>query len=1095
MSEPVVAREPEDRAQRKRVIECTDECLCVEAGAGTGKTTLLIDRIMTLIIVDGARLRDIAAITFTEKAAGELKVKLYEKIDDRLAAGPGPEEETRLRRALADLEVCQVSTIHSFAGNLIRLRPVEAGVDPGFSVVDENEIGLITSEVWKRWLTARLGREDPVLELASGLDVTFDKLADLARRFYANRDMLMEKEAHEPDMSALEGLLSEAEATLSEALAELEGIARSLVPPGEASTRGDVMRGLAASVDKSVQGILELLGRWEEYERTRDRADLLSTLTAAASQKPTRSKNWPGSRDLLDRQKVLRDELKAAAERLIARLGELFAPAILARVLSFIEMVEEEKESFGVLDFQDLLLKARDMVRDNREARLYFQGQYSHILVDEFQDTDPLQAEIVFFLAEDGAEASEWDRVRLKPGKLFIVGDPKQSIYRFRRADIEIYDRARSVMGEAAAVPIWQNFRSVEGIVDWVNDAFECIMAAPRDGVYQAEYRRIGCSFEGTGQRAVTVAHNREFDKETAGDAREREAVFIARSIEELVRSGALVRGKDGAPRPVTFGDICVLYRIGTNVGLYERVLRERGIPFRTEGGKTFFGKQEVVDLRNAVCAIDNPFDEVAIVGALRSPFFAISDSELADFAARGGHFGYLEVGSGDGRVCRALALLADLHSRKDSRPMSATLEALLEATRAVELYTVADPSGQTLANLSKVVEWARDMEEKEAATFSRLAAWLSEMEGRAVQEGESPVEEAGGDFVRIMSVHKAKGLEFPVVFAAVMGQRPGPRDVRLVTRHSTGEAAFQVGKVRSAGFDELAEWDESSQEAEERRTFYVCATRARDRLVINDFAAKRTGMWFKDMLGEVRDLCADIEQPVDLCALETAEPTAPPPGRVTARAKNRLDEAEKEWRAGMERAREARSAGAVTRSATEAEGSPPPALETFWTGGPEEASGRDVGTALHRVMELVPAGASDGDVAALVRSVALEAGVRGQEEQLLKMALNVTSSDLWQRAMGARAVSREMPFTVKRGEEYLTGYVDLLFVEEDGAVIVDYKSDDVAASEVDRRLEFYHGQGEFYRDALEGSLGVAVKDVVFLFAAPGVARSLGSRG
>jgi len=1087
MSEKNAYREPADMEERRYIVENTGECLVVEAGAGTGKTTLLIDRIMSLLLAEGARLRDIAAITFTEKAAGELKVRLYEKLDEMLDAG-APGQEDRLRQALADIEVCQVSTIHSFAANLLKTRPVEAGVDPGFEVADENDMRFITAEVWRGWLQEKLTEGDTLLDLASALGASVEKLKALAGMLYENRDLLDAGEAGYPDMVEIGGLLKRGEESIRATVHSLEVILDRLK---------------VLEDEPSMDQIASLIGSWQKYVRAPGKPELAALLlaTSKAKVRKTKTAGWPGTGEDFNEQKGLRLKLQQQADEIITRIGNLLAPGILLEVLDYTGRAEAEKRGRGLLDFQDLLLKARNMLRDNLEVRTYFQGRFSHILVDEFQDTDPLQAEIVFFLAEDVSKAADWDAAILKPGKLFIVGDPKQSIYRFRRADVETYDRAKAAIGGKGATRyITQNFRSVEGIIDRVNDIFGLAMRPVSDEAYQAEYRDIEC-FVGPGEgQAVRLVHNRGSEKVLAETSRELEAVFLAESIREMVSGGYRVRGKDGRGRPVTFRDICVLFRITTNVHIYERVFREHDIPFRTEGGRNFFTRQEVLDLRNAVCAIDNLYDEVSLVGALRSPFFGVSDSELADFALGGGRFDYLcpptsilprqGGGSSHSVIAEAFRILAGLHREKDLRPVTTTLELLLDETMAREIYTVAGRGEQTLANFAKVVDEARSLEAREGLTFSGFAEWLSRMEQENVVAGESPVEEVGDNFVHIMSIHKAKGLEFPVVFMAGIGKGPNPKDVRVIPRHRTGAIGFRIGRITTEGFDELAEWNRESELSEECRVFYVSATRARDLLVIDDFQAKTTSSWFKGILDSTgaRQLCGPFEEEIDLSSLSVGEMRGEPGLAGAAPAAVDIEDKERGWSEGLEDAMRIGEGGYVTQTATGAEGTPPYPEKEFWPG---LVMGKPVGEALHRIMEIAGPADRGGDTPALIRSLAAQNGVADREEQLAQMVDNILESGIWQRAVSSGNFTREMPFYAKTDEGYMTGSVDLVFIENGEAVVVDYKSDNVAAEEVDGRLDFYRPQGEFYARALERVLGKPVKEVVFLFAAPGISRQM----
>ncbi len=305
------------------------------------------------------------------------------------------------------------------------------------------------------------------------------------------------------------------------------------------------------------------------------------------------------------------------------------------------------KTERSLLDFHDLLILARDMLRDSRAAREFFKARFDYLLVDEFQDTDPLQAEIVFFLGERADSfAATWEEVALEYGKLFIVGDPKQSIYRFRRADLDLYGLVRSkIEGSGECLAIRMNFRSDPAIIDEVNAVFAPWMAGPTATRYEPEYIAMEAWREpqSYGPATTLLPPPAGFDLEQSSERlAAAEAACLAEHIAELVSTGRTSVAGNGAHRPIAYRDIAVLYSTTTHLGALENALRARQIPYQVSGGKDLPKRSEIQAVRTVLAAICNPFDTAAVIGALRSAFFGCSDEELLTHRLDGGRFDYV---------------------------------------------------------------------------------------------------------------------------------------------------------------------------------------------------------------------------------------------------------------------------------------------------------------------------------------------------------------------------------------------------------------------------------------------------------------------
>ncbi|NLZ27860.1 MAG: UvrD-helicase domain-containing protein, partial [Firmicutes bacterium] len=431
-----------DRGDREKISHDFSTTFWVEAGAGTGKTTLLIKRLINLVAIEGAHLDRVVAVTFTEKAAGEIKERLREGLEQELTADLPDRQRDRIIRALGEIEYAPIKTIHSFATSLLRERPVEAGIDPLFRVLDAEETESLCSRAWDDWFLEELDANRAILERALDFKFSESHLRELALLLYNHRDIV--EEGSSRDVPAL---------TVESFMASLESEFQLVTDLAGSCVRRD---------DAGYQQYIEFAD-WLGANRLLKNDDLLKSILFLMPEARNKGnkKNWSPPERCTTQKKIFK-YIRGAQERIKSIIVSSIIDEIIDWLKDYLGYVEEKKREAGVLDFNDLLIKARDLLKDNIEIRGYFQKRYSHLLIDEFQDTDPLQAEIIFFLAEKEPLAVNWNEVKIIPGKLFIVGDPKQAIYRFRRADIEIYEEAKKlVMEQGKVVKIIQNFRTV----------------------------------------------------------------------------------------------------------------------------------------------------------------------------------------------------------------------------------------------------------------------------------------------------------------------------------------------------------------------------------------------------------------------------------------------------------------------------------------------------------------------------------------------------------------------------------------------------------------------------------------------------------
>ncbi|MFI5178359.1 MAG: UvrD-helicase domain-containing protein, partial [Vicinamibacterales bacterium] len=557
---------PSDEKVRDEIRTQLDANICVEAGAGTGKTTVLVDRIVEILRTGHALVEQVAVITFTEKAAAELASRVRRGLEDRLRdPAVDAAEGERLGAAIRGLNHAHIETIHAFAASLLRERPVEAELDPGFEVLDELPAQLAFRAAWDEWITAGMAADEPPAALLNALNLGLDfkYVREAADRLNRHRHALPLR-AYAAPYYDTDALLD----TLWDAADRLRAMHPRMRDPG----------------DKAYTAIPEVVDLCDGLLALRESGSLQRAIAAASLP------NYNGNRTKWfdpDECGAAKGQMERVKKALAAHTGAIRSGATgdLVRWLEgFVGYYAGRRRGDGVADFDDLLIWARNLVRDNAEVRQYFQGKYRCILVDEFQDTDPLQAEMIVRLcASDGGE-TDWRRAALRPGSLFVVGDPKQSIYRFRRADITMYDDVkRELFGGARAIV--QNFRSAEPIIAWVNRIFGQLITE-RSGV-QPRYIELEHHPAYVGTEAVTIVRG-TVDGKWAADARRAEAEGLAGLIAREINVGGWAVRQDGSTekRAATWRDVAVLIPSRTELHIYEDAFARASIPYRHEGGR-----------------------------------------------------------------------------------------------------------------------------------------------------------------------------------------------------------------------------------------------------------------------------------------------------------------------------------------------------------------------------------------------------------------------------------------------------------------------------------------------------------------------------
>jgi ATP-dependent helicase/nuclease subunit A len=843
-----------DAHARYRIFNDLDTTLVIEAAAGTGKTTALVSRIVAVIAAGRTTLDRIVAVTFTEKAAGELKLRLREEIErGRTNVQETPERRARLQESLPKLEEARIGTIHSFCADLLSERPVEAGIDPRFVVAPPDTAQALLQRAFDTWFENELAAPHPGVRrilrrrnFSNGGPRRNQQggprrlLLDAVRKLIEWRDFDAHWRHREFDR---EGEID----TLMRDLAALGGLAKWGKPD-------DWLSKALAEFDRFIYEMNRLEAVRQERDYDALEAELLTLLAPRKN-----IWTWRGYGPLYgataDGEKIARQDVFERRARVRDRLeqfrdaaGAQLAPLLRDELWPVIGVYNELKQRAGALDFMDLLLMTRDLVRDNNVVRTSLQQRFTHIFIDEFQDTDPLQVEILLLLAAADPRESDWRGVRPIPGKLFIVGDPKQSIYRFRRADVALYQRVKNQLLECGAQLeyLTASFRPNSELAGFVNAAFAPLLT---ESATQAAYAPLNSQRPANLRQPAIVAlpvpaPYGDFGKIVKWRIDESLPQAVAGFISWMVRdSGWTITSRDACaqPVPIQAHHICILFRRfdawGTDISRgYMRALEARRVPHVLLGGSSFHDREEVQTLRNALMAIERPDDELAVFATLHGPIFALSDAALLAFRQSiGSLHPFRQIPQPvDGEladVAEALKILRELHRGRNRRPIADTVQQFLSRTRAHAGFAIWPTGEQALANILRVLDKARRYEARGGISFRGFVDLL-ESEAQSGEGAEAKVVEEGTEGVRMMTVHSAKGLEFPVVILADLTCRETGAAQRFVDPQQRLCAMSLAGCLPDELLEQREEEERRDRE-ESMRLLYVAATRARDLMVV----------------------------------------------------------------------------------------------------------------------------------------------------------------------------------------------------------------------------------------------------------------------
>ena len=848
-----------DRETRDRAVTASDANVVVTAGAGTGKTSLLIDRILHLLTRRDHRLSltNVVALTFTKKAAREMKIRLRRRLQLMYEVASGAHGDGRAQRheiqtirtlqdayeitnaelvklsdeAMRDVERAHIGTIHSFAGRLLRLYPVEAGVDPAFQEDEGAHVHEHFNREWKQWVERELSpsgcRRDVWRQI-----LTRYSLDDVKQLAWSLTDELLPS-------SLREAVTHRVNPHVESWLQDVSARGRRLQErhPG------------ALVINQMLDASVTL---WEEMVKGSALRDLPAAPVLQKSVPSRKAKDWT-EEDHEEAKGLIK--IAQAVER--ARSGPSLD--VLQILKPFVVQCRASFTANGFVSFSGLLARARDLLRDHPSVRAEVKDQYRAILVDEFQDTDPVQYELILFLAEAaGKEAQEWRDVQPEPGKLFIVGDPKQSIYAFRRADIDAYDEVvqkHILAPEDKPYVLSSNFRAHAQVLEPVNGC--CAKLFPDTDVkgVQPRYEPLIPASEESEllphervQLRLVAPPQEDADGEEENwktdESSRAEAETLAQWLQhEVINKESLLLDRQRVT--VQPCHVAVLFRTLTHVRTYLETFRRHGLHCLTEGERHFFERQEVMDCIHVLRVLTNPRDRLAAVGVLRSPYGGCSDVEVEAIVRQG----LLEKGAEAASLPPVFAVLRSLRETVHALPVSEAVNRTFEEVPLAELAAAARDGEQSLANVDKLRDTILSMAGQSGMSLReitrQLVHWVDDPPDQAerplIEEDHPPITTVGGGpvqggAIRLLSIHKAKGLEFPMVIVAGLHHDVDPRKERVQASHDwiTDTVGLRLREDANLERIFIESKLEKLQRAERLRLLYVAMTRAQRRLVLS---------------------------------------------------------------------------------------------------------------------------------------------------------------------------------------------------------------------------------------------------------------------
>lgn len=1067
---------PPDQSQRNAVLEDLDSTILVEAAAGTGKTTSIVGRMVRLLASGAATVDRMAAVTFTRKAAAELADR-FRKALQAQAHACDPQQKIRLERAVLSLDRCFIGTIHSFCGRLLRERPLEAGLPMDFEEIDEQQDQNVRARVWDDFVEHKYRSEDPILGKLEEIGIQLEDLAGSFQMICGYEDV--------EEWPVDEGVMPDGEPALAELEEMVEHIEQLLQKIPNHFRKDDLM----AVYERAAL-------TFRQTPRVRSARQLMDILSQFKVKKGL-SRLWSSDiGNLKEERERLRDFTERVAAPLLKQWREYRYGKIMQVLLQALDSYQAAKLQLCKLNFQDLLLYSARLLQKDSSVRRHFRKRFTHILVDEFQDTDPIQAEVLLYLTADDPCETNWKKCRPAPGSLFLVGDPKQSIYRFRRADVITYNEVKSIVRESGGkiIKLSANFRTVAPLIDWINGFFKERFAAQPHGTspsYVALDKVIGEPKEGplSGIRVLRLSQEDGLERsKTELDAYKIASIIRHAMDRKMEVPTKLSDNGEMRYRPVEPADFLIITPRLKHLHVYAKALQDFEIPYEVTGSATVNETEEVWLLYSVIRCIAEPHDPVALLAVLRGPLFGLSDAQLYDFKIKGGVFSFeSEVPENlDDRVARAFteafARLRTYRTWLTCLPMTAALEKILDDSGLLVHAALGSGGNLKAGSVFKALEWLRKASRSMVTVHDLLDA-LKALVTKSQPHDAVPALARRSSAARLLNLHKVKGLEAPIVFLAdpsgsfehqplMYIDRGGDKVLGYFAIHAVqGRGNNPVILAQPVNWDDYAKREGDFVRAEFLRLLYVAATRACSLLSISQFdknwRGKKKHPWimFSDALNEAPEWSSSFEE---------HKPHTIVHGEISEQEVMEMESnLSRQWES-------------LTRPSYHSSGIKARTVVSEAYPMAMGENGAQRGAAIHALLEMAMVQVGI-DLEQAGTSVLTGIGL-GMEhlQSCIDAVRRVMSSGLWERARHSSKVMVETPFqlptlcvddTSSEAPLILRGVIDLVFEENGAWVLVDYKTDRIPEASLERLVEKYRGQVLAYAGAWTSITGQGVKE------------------
>lgn len=1039
---------------QRRAIETIDTDICVDAAAGSGKTTVLTERVLRLLEQRAADLDEIVAVTFTDAAAGEMRERLRQKALSA-ARERGGKAQGFWREIAERLITARIGTFHSFCAALLRSHAIYAGLDPEFQLLTEPESLLLREQIAQQTIDELLGQTD---ECATLLASYFDasQIVRVISSGMGNRTFVA---AFEDFPTAMQP--QDVRSHWAQVRNDLRGAVLCAFrdSPRFYALRGRLERFLQQAPkmehpDEGMTNNLEYVAAiLDGIARAGSSEQIVQYLKQIDTFVPKKGapRFWQSDKTYKSAQALLGKIRDFAGTFCAMDEQESDVDAVAAVTAAFVRVFQlavknyhDMKQRRNVLDYDDLMTRTLTVLKNSPETAERVARGICHLLVDEFQDTDTEQYQIISLLKRANPNIC-----------VFVVGDAKQSIYRFRGAEVEVFRLAHH---DRLVLPLKNNYRSAPEIIAFINEFFSTINALASVEKPFGAMRPIRKDTAAARIEFLLPPNTGQEKKMLKADQQRREAALIVERLKEMCApdKGVIVNDGQGSRR-ATLGDVAVLFRAYSNLHIYEREFQNQGIPYRVVTGKGFYERQEIVDLVNLLKTVLDPLDELALAGFLRSPLVGLSDDSLLLLSAdrpllQAFAENLVPEGFSQEKEWKyARSLIADLRNRTE-QPLPEFLHYALQES-SYEAILLGQPFGiQKASNVRKLLMSAQQFGHVQGNRLAAFVRYVSEVGGEDIAEGDAPIPSDDADAVTFMTIHKAKGLEFPIVVIPNLSRNFSQgRSRRILADREWGIAVTIEDEEGEKLTSQVGNWIDflhrEKDIAEEARVLYVAMTRARDYLLLGMGVEPQSDSW-----QEIADIAFQIFSKQDgeqVCGKEGAwkgvvrrSLTPEPPARKERKEEPFPDETilrpriapfvVPASRRSRFTVREVAAAIAETSSNTDSKVS---------CGTPQQLVGFDPllhGAVLHRVLQT-------WDFQTGLQQHT-ESVMRREFLRLPENAVEIVTQEIaWllstepgARLTASRANKREIPFLYQIDDALISGAIDILL--EDGTLL-DYKT------------------------------------------------------